>query len=81
MSSPHLVCVLEGTGEPIFSSHTFDHRMQEGDLFQYTTGGAATSYKVESVVLEVESKTGDTEATTHWTTFVQRVTASIVIGE
>lgn len=78
MDRPHLICVLEGSGDPIFSVHGLDYKMAEGDLFQHTVGGVATSYKVESVILDVESKTGNPEITSNWTTLVQRVTASVV---
>ena len=78
MKTPHLVCVLEGSGELIFSTNTFDYRLAEGDLFTHTVGGVTTKYKVESAVLEVESMTGDPEVTSNWMTFVLRVTASVV---
>ena len=55
MKTPHLVCVLEGSGEPIFSTHTFDYRLAEGDLFRHTAGGVTTTYKVENAVLEAVS--------------------------
>ena len=78
MKTPHLVCVLEGSGDPIFSTNSFDYKLAEGDLFTHTVGGVTTAYRVESAVLEVESMTGDPEVTSTWTTFVLRVTASVV---
>ncbi len=78
MAYPHLICVLQDTGDPILRIDSFDYKLAEGDTFQHTTGGASTTYLVESAVLEMESKVGDPEATSTWTTLVLRVTASIV---
>ncbi len=78
MKRTHLVCVLEGSGEPIFSVKTFEHKMAMDDLFRHTVGGVTTNYKVESAVLEVEDHIGNPEVTSTWITFVQRVTASVV---
>ena len=78
MKRPHLSCVLEGSGALIFEANSIDYRLVEGDIFKHTVGGVATDYKVESVVLEVESLSGDPETTSSWTTFNQRVTASVV---
>lgn len=78
MARPHLVCVLAGSGEPILLADNLDYRFTEGDLFEHTTGGETTKYKVESVVLEIESMVGDPATTTVWAQYVLRVTASVV---
>ncbi len=78
MALPHLVCVLDGSGEPIFSAANLDHRFAEGDLIEHTTAGVTIKYKVESAVLDVESMVGDPDTTTTWTQFVLRVSVSIV---
>ncbi len=77
MYDPHLICVLEVSGDPIFRIDTFGHQLHEGDIFQHTVGGVATQYKVEKSVLEVESRDVDPEAKA-WITVTQRVTASVV---
>ena len=71
--------MLEGTGDQIFRVDSFDYRIAEDDLIQHTVGGVTTDYKVKSAVLEVETMTGDPEATSNWTTLVLRVTAAVVL--
>ena len=44
MAVPHLVCVLAGSGDPIFSASNIDYRFVEGDLFQHTTAGVTTTW-------------------------------------
>jgi hypothetical protein len=78
MKRPHLICVLEVSEALIFEANSIDYRLVEGDTFKHTVGGVTTEYKVEGVVLEVESLTGNPVTTSSWTTFKQRVTASIV---
>ncbi len=78
MGRPHIDCVLQGSGDPIFRATNLDYRLAEGDLIQHTVGGVTTNYKVESAVLEVEEMSGDPETTTTWAQYVLRVTASIV---
>ena len=78
MNRPHLVCVLAGSGDPIFTVHGLDHKMAKDDEFRHTVGGVTTTYKVETAILDVESMTGNPEITSKWTTLVLRVTASVV---
>ena len=78
MAIPPLVCVLEGSGDPIFSAINLDHRFIEGDRFKHTTGGVTTQYRVESAILDVVAMVGDPATTTTWTQFVLRVTVSVV---
>ncbi len=79
MYDPHLVCVLDVSGDSIFRIDTFGHQLRKDDLFQYTVGGVTTSYKVEKSTLEVESREPSPEANSvPWITVVQRVVASIV---
>ncbi len=78
MSRPHIDCVLQGSGDPIFRAANLDYQLVEGGLFRHTVGGVTTNYKVESAVLEVEAMTGDPETTTAWKQYVLRVIASIV---
>ncbi len=73
MAHPHLVCVLEDSGDPVFMIKSFDHKIVRGDLIQHTVGGIATDYRVESVVLAVGTQTGDPEVTSSWTTLELRV--------
>ena len=77
MKIPHVVVVLEGSEDPIFSINSFDHKFVKDDFFTHTVGGVTNTYKVKEVILEVESRTGDPEITSNWTTFVLRVTASL----
>ena len=77
MYDPHLICVLDVSGDLIFRIDTFGHQLHEGDFFQHTIGGVMTQYKVEKSVLEVETRDTDPEAKS-WITVVQRVTASVV---
>ena len=79
MAIPPLVCVLEGSGDTVFSATNLDHRFIEGDFFQHTTGGVTTKYRVESADLEVESMVGDPATTTTWTQYVLRVIVSVVL--
>ena len=78
MAQPHLVCVLEGSSDPVFRIDSFDYKIIEGDFIQHTVGGVTTNYLVERAVLEVETKTGDPEVTSNWTTVVLRVSVSVV---
>ncbi len=63
MSRPHIDCVLQGSGDPIFRAANLDYQLAEGDLLQHTVGGVTAKYKVESAVLEVESMAGDPATT------------------
>lgn len=78
MAVPRLVCVLAGSGDPLFSAINLDHRFSKDDALKYTTGGVTTEYKVESAVLDIESMVGDPATTTTWTQFVMRITVSVV---
>ncbi len=77
MKNPHVVCLNEATGALIFSVKSFDYRLSEGDLFNHISGGTTTKYKVETAVLEVNSRVGAVEPT-RWTEFVLRLTATVI---
>ncbi len=74
MKDPHIVCVLQGSGTPIFSVNSFDYKLTEGDLFKHTVEGVSTTYKVESAILDINEMSSDTA---NWTRFILRITASI----
>lgn len=77
MKRMHLICELDTTGEVIFKAKSIEWEMTEGDIFTYKDNGDITTYKVESVVLEVTSKNSLT-ANLGWVIFIQRVIASAV---